>query len=182
MNPDYLIYALYCPVRNRPVYVGKSSAGMHRPFDHIKERSHSHKVNEWIHSLKKDGLSPILVILDYATNEDLLNEKETFWIHKFISEGNFLLNQQKIKAIIFDILPYCDIPNKAGIEDVAIFIRAKRKQTKLTQQDLSKKAGVGLRFIRDIEQNTKGNFNTKSILKVLSLFGATLGVISTQSE
>lgn len=173
----YLIYALYCPKRNKPVYVGKSSVGMRRPFEHIKEESHSIKVNEWVSNLKSDGLSPILVILEYSDDESILNEKETFWINKFILEGNVLLNQNKIKPIVFDVLEYFEDNVDNGIEDVSIFIKVKRKQCKLTQKELSLKAGVGLRFIRDIEQNNKNNFNTTSILKVLKLFGKKLGVV-----
>ncbi len=36
--------------------------------------------------------------------------------------------------------------------ELSAFLKAKRKITKLTQEDLALKAGVGLRFIRDIEQ------------------------------
>jgi len=175
---DNLIYALYCPIRNKPVYVGMSSVGMKRPFEHIKEQSHSIKVNEWINNLKLDGLSPILVILEYSDDGTILNEKETFWVNKFISEGNVLLNQNKIKPVIFDVLEYSNDKIDNGIEDISVFIKVRRKQCKLTQKELSLKAGVGLRLIRDLEQNTKNNFNTASILKILRLFGKKLSVVS----
>jgi transcriptional regulator with XRE-family HTH domain len=57
------------------------------------------------------------------------------------------------------------------LSEVRMFIKAKRKMRKLTQLELSQKAGVGLRFIRELEQGTKNNFNTGSIEKVLRLFG-----------
>jgi len=33
-----------------------------------------------------------------------------------------------------------------------IFLKEKRKQLNLTQSDLAEKAGVGLRFVREMEQ------------------------------
>lgn len=36
--------------------------------------------------------------------------------------------------------------------ELSEFIKEKRKQTNLTQQDLADKAGVGLRFVREMEQ------------------------------
>lgn len=35
------------------------------------------------------------------------------------------------------------------------FVKTKRKDLGLTQEDLSFKAGVGLRFVRDLEQGKK---------------------------
>ena len=39
--------------------------------------------------------------------------------------------------------------------DVATFVKTERKKNNLTQIQLSKKAGVGLRFIRELEQGKK---------------------------
>lgn len=33
----------------------------------------------------------------------------------------------------------------------SVFLKKKRKHTNLTQQDLTEKAGVGLRFVRELE-------------------------------
>lgn len=58
---------------------------------------------------------------------------------------------------------------------LATFLKSKRKQYKLTQEDLALKAGVGLRFIREIEQG-KSSLRMDKVNQVLSLFGAELGV------
>jgi y4mF family transcriptional regulator len=50
------------------------------------------------------------------------------------------------------------------------FLKEKRKITKLTQEELSLKAGVGLRFIRDIEQG-KTSLRMDKVNQVLRLFG-----------
>ncbi len=50
------------------------------------------------------------------------------------------------------------------------FVKHKRKSTGLTQEDLSLKAGVGLRFIRELEQG-KPTLRMDKVNQVLSLFG-----------
>jgi len=54
------------------------------------------------------------------------------------------------------------------------FLKNKRKQLNLTQQQLSDKAGVGLRFIRDLEQG-KTTLRMDKVNQVLKLFGQELG-------
>lgn len=56
------------------------------------------------------------------------------------------------------------------------FIKEKRKQTRLTQPDLAEKAGVGLRFIRDLEQG-KPTLKMDKVNQVLILFGHELGPV-----
>ncbi len=51
-----------------------------------------------------------------------------------------------------------------------------RKQFGLTQVECAKKAGVGLMFIRDLEQGKK-SLRMDKVNQVLQLFGAELGVI-----
>lgn len=61
------------------------------------------------------------------------------------------------------------------------FIKSERKSAKLTQKDLALKAGVGLRFIRNIEQG-KSSFRTDTVNKVLKLFGKVLGPVDLSKE
>ena len=58
----------------------------------------------------------------------------------------------------------------------SLFVRANRLKAKLTQVELAKKAGVGLRFVRDVEQGKK-SLLTDTLNKILRLFGAQLGPI-----
>jgi y4mF family transcriptional regulator len=60
--------------------------------------------------------------------------------------------------------------------DLSKHIKLKRKQNKLTQPDLALKAGVGLRFVRDLEQG-KTTLRIDKVNDVLRLFGETLGPI-----
>jgi len=57
---------------------------------------------------------------------------------------------------------------------LADFLKNKRKQLNLTQHQLSLKAGVGLRFIRDLEQG-KTTLRMDKVNQVLKLFGQELG-------
>lgn len=59
---------------------------------------------------------------------------------------------------------------------LAEFVKEKRKQLKLTQPELAEKAGVGLRFLRELE-NGKESVRLDKVNQVLALFGAFVGVI-----
>lgn len=59
---------------------------------------------------------------------------------------------------------------------IADFVKEKRRGAGLTQIELAAKAGVGLRFIRDLEQG-KPSLRTDTVNKVLFLFGKRLGAI-----
>ena len=60
--------------------------------------------------------------------------------------------------------------------DLADFVKDKRKSVKLTQPDLAEKAGVGLRFIRELEQG-KQTLRLDKINQVLQLFGYEVGAV-----
>ena len=59
---------------------------------------------------------------------------------------------------------------------IAAFVKAKRKNLALTQIILAEKAGVGLRFVRDLEQE-KTTLRLDKVNQVLDLFGSEVGVI-----
>jgi len=59
---------------------------------------------------------------------------------------------------------------------LAEFVKDKRKQLKLTQPELAEKAGVGLRFLRELESG-KESVRLDKVNQVLALFGAKVGVI-----
>lgn len=51
------------------------------------------------------------------------------------------------------------------------YVKEKRKEYGLTQIDLSQKSGVGLRFVRELEQG-KQTLRLDKVNQVLSLFGS----------
>jgi y4mF family transcriptional regulator len=63
--------------------------------------------------------------------------------------------------------------NKEKGNALALFVKQKRKQIDITQIELADKAGVGLRFVRDLEQG-KMSLRMDKVNDVLKLFGAEL--------
>ena len=55
-------------------------------------------------------------------------------------------------------------------DKLVAFVKRRRKQLGLTQVDLADRAGVGLRFIRDLEQG-KQTLRMDKVNQVLALFG-----------
>jgi y4mF family transcriptional regulator len=56
------------------------------------------------------------------------------------------------------------------------FLKEKRKMANLTQPELASKAGVGLRFIRELEQG-KTSVRMDKVNQVLRLFGHEMGPV-----
>ena len=67
------------------------------------------------------------------------------------------------------------------IMNIASFVKQRRKQLRLTQPELAMRAGVGLRFVRELEQGKK-TLRLDKVNQVLALFGAEVGVISIIEE
>ena len=60
---------------------------------------------------------------------------------------------------------------------IMVFVKSRRKQLKLTQEELAAKAGVALTVIRKIEQG-KENLSLAKVNQVLNMFGHVLGPIN----
>ncbi len=56
------------------------------------------------------------------------------------------------------------------------FVKEKRKAVNLTQPELASKAGVGLRFVRELEQG-KETLRIDKVNQVLGLFGYEVGPV-----
>lgn len=61
------------------------------------------------------------------------------------------------------------------------FVKELRKQEGLTQEDLSYKAGVGLRFVRELEAG-KSTLMMNKVNDVLNLFGYKLGPVQLDED
>ncbi|MEQ9298050.1 MAG: helix-turn-helix transcriptional regulator [Cyclobacteriaceae bacterium] len=64
---------------------------------------------------------------------------------------------------------------------LSLFIKEKRKHVGMTQEDLSYAAGVGLRFVRELEQG-KATLRIDKVNQVLSLFGFELGPVQVTRD
>jgi y4mF family transcriptional regulator len=65
--------------------------------------------------------------------------------------------------------------------NLSAFLKERRKENNLTQEDLAAKAGVGLRLIREIEQG-KTSMRMDKVNQILALFGAELTVSSLKAN
>ncbi|MFN8711708.1 MAG: helix-turn-helix transcriptional regulator [Bacteroidota bacterium] len=63
--------------------------------------------------------------------------------------------------------------------DLHNLIKQERKAAKLTQPELAEKAGVGLRFVRNLEQG-KDTLRIDKVNQVLRLFGLKLGAVAIE--
>ena len=59
---------------------------------------------------------------------------------------------------------------------IASFVKERRKMFNLTQIDLAEKSGVGLRFVRELEQG-KPTLRLDKVNQVLALFGHEVGAV-----
>jgi y4mF family transcriptional regulator len=64
---------------------------------------------------------------------------------------------------------------------LALFIKARRKMLRINQVELAEKAGVGLRFIRDMEQG-KASLRMDKVNDVLRMFGHELGPVEMDRD
>ena len=59
---------------------------------------------------------------------------------------------------------------------ISAYIKQKRRKYGLTQVELAERAGVGLRFVRELEQG-KQTLRMDKVKDVLALFGDRLGPV-----
>jgi y4mF family transcriptional regulator len=62
---------------------------------------------------------------------------------------------------------------------LAEFVKQKRKEAELTQEELADRSGVALTVLRKIEQG-KGNLNLEKANQVLKMFGHELAPVSSR--
>ncbi|OCB78858.1 type II toxin-antitoxin system Y4mF family antitoxin [Flavobacterium crassostreae] len=62
------------------------------------------------------------------------------------------------------------------MDSIANFVKTRRKQANLTQEEFAMKAGVALTVIRKIEQG-KENLSLSKVNQVLKMFGHSVGPI-----
>lgn len=62
---------------------------------------------------------------------------------------------------------------------VSEFVKERRKEVKLTQEEFAERAGVALTVVRKIEQG-KTNLNMDKVNLVLKMFGHELGPVNSK--
>jgi y4mF family transcriptional regulator len=67
--------------------------------------------------------------------------------------------------------------NAYSMSELSDFVKTRRKQSGLTQEEFAEKAGVALTVIRKIEQD-KENLSLAKVNQVLQMFGHVVGPIN----
>lgn len=70
---------------------------------------------------------------------------------------------------------------KLVIMNLSEYVKSMRKMYRLTQVDLSEKSGVGLRFVRELEQG-KQTLRMDKVNQVLGMFNSELGVVDIKKS
>ena len=176
MEAKRLIYALKCPFTNSIHYIGKSTQGMTRPLQHLKQ-SHSEKINQWVNELQQLGHCPVVDVLEYINISDDIDTRERYWIQKELNNGSYLLNSILITPLLISPNLEQILSDDDGFDmlKIATFVKEKRKQIKMTQPEFSERFGVSLKVIRKIEQG-KTNIMLDGLFEVLHIFGSTIEV------
>ncbi len=65
---------------------------------------------------------------------------------------------------------------EVNVGSIGIFVRNRRKAAKMTQKALGELAGVGTRFVSELERG-KTTVRLSEVETVLAVFGKTLGVV-----
>jgi hypothetical protein len=93
-----LIYALCEPSTGEIRYIGKSTSGLRRPYEHTRPskymEGHTHK-NCWIRSLAAQGLRPKVLVVEVLppdTSDEFLSRVESAWIGFLRGQGTRLTN------------------------------------------------------------------------------------------
>ena len=86
----HIIYALTTPDTGQIRYIGYSSNPEKRLKKHLQDKANTHKVH-WIQSLKKQGLTPGLLLIEEC-KADNWQEREKAWIAHYRAQGLPLTN------------------------------------------------------------------------------------------
>lgn len=66
-------------------------------------------------------------------------------------------------------------------QQIGEFVRARRKASNLSQRELGELAGVGTRFVSELERD-KPTVRLNTVNKVLAVFGKTLGIVDAPKQ
>lgn len=66
-------------------------------------------------------------------------------------------------------------------QSLSSLVKEKRKELELTQEELAQRSGVGIRFVRDLEQG-KQTVRLDKVNTVLNYFGLQVGAVEMRVE
>lgn len=140
-----LIYGLRDPRNDVYYYIGKTTVGYERPFQHLI-KSHNENVNEWVNQLGQLGLIPFIDVIEKDILLEDLAKRETYWIEYHYEINPELFNVISLHNCINKIRTQDDDDKFNSlvktILDLGNILKTERISRKLTQDELAKKAGL----------------------------------------
>lgn len=165
---ENIIYGLKDPRNDVFQYIGKSTVGNKRALEHLTN-SHSEKVNDWIKSLNKNWLYPIVEIIEVVENVDNLIEREKYYIDYYYNINPNLLNIKCISHNINDIRTDSDekdFDNLCSlITKLPNLLKTERIYRKITQEEMANKINISRSTLSICENG--GNATIDTIKKYL---------------
>lgn len=185
MTKTYLIYGLRCPKTDDYRYIGKSSSGINRAKSHLTY-SHNESVNHWVLELREEGLAPLVDVIEECQESELVI-KEHFWIQYYQRVGCVLFNHIKYKGKAIEGLEKEVDKEESRLNDkislvrnlingmscISEFIKYRRKQLNISQQELADLAKISRVTIHNMENKDK-NSTISNIETVLDILGCEL--------
>jgi group I intron endonuclease len=157
-NLNTFIYTLSCPITNEIKYIGKSDNPKKRLTKHLSEKKSTLK-NNWIKSLKKNGLKPKMEILDEVLKEEW-KFWEIYWIEQFKVWG-FYLKNSTIGGEGGDIFNSLSEDKKKDIKrkiSIRMSNRIVSKQTKNKLSEIAKNRTYSKKTKEKFKQSKLGKF------------------------
>ena len=171
MKIKYYVYSHIDPISKLPFYVGK---GLINRVNSPKNRNRYWKAHvEFLNS--KDLTYEVKIIASYEDDKEA-TARESLEIDLAIKRGCLLTNieiPQKHHMEVIQSAIKDEFLRPLSIETISLFVKNKRKDCGLSQIQLSDRSGLGVRFIRDLEQG-KPTLRLDKVNEVLVFFGSCL--------
>jgi y4mF family transcriptional regulator len=165
----FYVYQHIDPQTKKVFYVGKGTG---------RRANDTNRNNMWkmyVKQLEARGLTFCVNVIHICDDEADALKKESDAIRYEISSGNILTNSQVSnivdEAIVSALMSDDSMPSSSL--SISEFVKRKRKALGYTQPQLADRAGVGLRFLRDLERG-KLSLRIDKINAVLIMFGSCL--------
>ena len=174
----HLIYALVNMKDKKYFYVGQSRTYLNRPYSHL-ERSSVPAVRSVIDSIGAQNVD--IFVLEELDGPDGLYLSEMTWIGDLLGKGHPLVNVSGSQYADPENVPKRRVHKDKARTLVGAFVCSKRRGLGYTQEEFSKRVGVGLRFLKDLELG-KETCRMDKVNQVLGFLGYSLGPVRLTAD
>lgn len=96
---EHAIYALIDPKDNSIHYIGMSRNATKRYRQHVACSGTNLLKNMWVTDLLREGMRPVLTIIETVDGIQTARNRETFWINHYLAQGAPLTNWNQNEAL-----------------------------------------------------------------------------------